>query len=337
MRYWHTIPQLPKDEIKGFIPKPVAQPEYGAVYQHQGMLLQNLHRHYLYIVIRLPKLKDLDQKIPTFPNCDNYSVNRSSNSNPTSDDIKLNDNAFHQQICTHFKVDYLEEMDIIKQTKRCIEQRINVTLLALLPNKIIQTSKGLVTATGLKGQLHFGSEEKRAVPVMAIVQAGAAIGGTLIKGINALVDAKRAKSFNNAFKMVAGNVELTYQRLRTLKNRTSMMTKAIMPVLDVLKGRIADTNQRLTLQYRMMQMAHHRYNLLFRQTHEMLMIHHFALLLFKNYLMIQIGMLQRIYHQYNRYESSLDDTLTGIESLSSGYLTHHILDPNVLVLRSYCR
>ena len=88
-----------------------------------------------------------------------------------------------------------------------------MTLLALLPNKIIQTSKGPVTATGLKGQLHFGSREKRAVPVMAIVQAGTAIGGILIEGVNALVDAKRAKSFNNALKMVASNVELTHQRL----------------------------------------------------------------------------------------------------------------------------
>ena len=89
------------------------------------------------------------------------------NPNPTSDDIKLNDNALHQQICTQFNVDYLEEMDIIKQTKRQIEQKINMTLPALLPNKIIQTSKGLVAATGLKGQLHFGSREKRVVPVMA--------------------------------------------------------------------------------------------------------------------------------------------------------------------------
>ena len=54
-------------------------------------------------------------------------------------------------------------------------------------------------------------------------------------------------------------------------------------------------------------------------------------LLFKNYLRIQVGMLQRIHHQYNRYQSSLDDTLIGIESLSSGYLTHCILDPKVLV------
>ena len=123
---------------------------------------------------------------------------------------------------------------------------------------------------------------KESSTVMAILQAGAAI--------NALVDAKRAKSFNNALKMVAANVELTYQRLRTLENRTSMMVKAIMPV-DVLKGRIADTSQRLTSQYRMMEMAHHRYNLLFRQTHEMLMKHHFALLLFKIYLTIQVSTL----------------------------------------------
>ena len=101
-----------------------------------------------------------------------------------------------------------------------------------MPNKIIQTSKGPGTATGLNGQLHFGSREKRAVPVMAILQAGAAIGGILIKGINALEDAKRAKLFNNALKMVAANVELTHERLRTLENRTSMMAKAIMSVLD---------------------------------------------------------------------------------------------------------
>ena len=163
------------------------------------------------IVIRLLKLIDLEEQIPTFPDCDNYDIHRSSNPNLTSDDVKCNDNALHQQICTHFKVDYLEEIDIIKQTKRQNEQKINGTLPALVLNKIIQTSKGPVTTTGMKGQLHFGSREKRAIPVMAILQAGAAIGGTLIKGINALVDVKRAKSFKNALKMVTTNVELTHQ------------------------------------------------------------------------------------------------------------------------------
>ena len=62
----------------------------------------------------------------------------------------------------------------------------------------------------------------------------------------------------------------------------------------------------------------------------MQMIHHFALLLFKNYLPIQVGTLQRIHRQYIRYESTLDDMLIGIDNLNSGYLTHHILDQQVL-------
>ena len=40
-----------KEDIASFIPKLIARPEYGTVYQHQGMLLQNLHRRYLHIVI----------------------------------------------------------------------------------------------------------------------------------------------------------------------------------------------------------------------------------------------------------------------------------------------
>ena len=96
------------------------------------------------------------------------------------------------------------------------------------------------------------------------------------------------------------------------------------------KTQITKTNERLASQYRMMSSAHNRYNLLFRQTHEKQMIHHFALLLFKNYLTIQVGSLQRIHQQYIRYKSVLDDTLIGIENLNSGYLTHHILDPQVL-------
>ena len=65
-----------KEDVKGFIPKLIARPEYGTVYQHQGMLLQNLYHRYLYVVIQLPHLKDLDQKIPSFPSCENYGVHR---------------------------------------------------------------------------------------------------------------------------------------------------------------------------------------------------------------------------------------------------------------------
>ena len=102
------------------------------------MLLQNLHCRYLYIVIQLPQLKDLDQKIPSFPNCNNYGICRASNPNPLNDDTRTHDNELHQQICETFKIDYLQEMDIITKVKSRLECKINVTLLALLPNKTLQ-------------------------------------------------------------------------------------------------------------------------------------------------------------------------------------------------------
>ena len=50
------------------------------------MLLQNLHRRYLYITIKLPHLSDLEQRIPNFPNCDNYGSLHPSNPHPLLDD-----------------------------------------------------------------------------------------------------------------------------------------------------------------------------------------------------------------------------------------------------------
>ena len=53
--------------------------------------------------------------------------------------------------------------------------------------------------------------------------------------------------------------------------------------------------------------------------------------MFKDYIIILVGTLQRIHRQYVRYELALDDdTLIGIENLNSGYLTHCILDPKIL-------
>ena len=152
----------------------------------------------------------------------------------------------------------------------------------------------------------------------------------MIKGINTLVNAKRASSFNNAKKLINKFVQITHDRLITLENRTAMMAKAIIAVLKDFKQEINNTNDRLYRQYQMMIRAHDRYNRLFRQTHKTFQIHHLALLMIKDYITISLGTLQRIHRQYIRYESALDDTLIGIEHLNSGYLTHCILEPSTL-------
>ena len=95
-----------KEDIAGFIPKPVARPEYGMIYQHKGMLLQNLHCRYLYILIKLPHLLDLEQKVPSFPNCNNYGALSANNPDPRLDNTPTNDNELHQIICNNFKIDY---------------------------------------------------------------------------------------------------------------------------------------------------------------------------------------------------------------------------------------
>ena len=214
-------------------------------------------------------------------------------------------------------------MDIITMLRNRLEHKINYTLSPLLPNKFNMTKQGPATSSE-------NIRSKRAIPAYVIIQGIAAIDGMIIKGVNALVDAKRASSFNNAIKLVNENVQITHDRLITLENRTAMMAKAIIPVLKDFKEKINSMNKRLTRQYRMMIRAHDRYNSLFRQTHKTFQIHHLALLMFKDYIMILVGTLQRIHRQYIRYKLALDDTLIKIENLNSGYLTHHILDLQIL-------
>ena len=97
-----------KEDIAGFISKPVARPEYGTIYQPNGMLLQNLHRRYFYILIKLLNLLDLEQRIPDFPNCNNYGSLSANNPDPMLDDTPMNDNELHQVICNTFKIYYFQ-------------------------------------------------------------------------------------------------------------------------------------------------------------------------------------------------------------------------------------
>ena len=94
-------------------------------------------------------------------------------------------------------------MDTIVKLQIRLECKINHSLPALLPNKLNNMKQGLATS----GE---NVRNKRAIPALVINQGVAAIGGMMIKGINALVDAKRVSSFNNAIKLVNENVQITH-------------------------------------------------------------------------------------------------------------------------------
>ena len=87
---------------------------------------------------------------------------------PLSDDTRTNDNELHQQLCGTFKIDYLQEMDIITKVKVRLECKINITLPVLLPNNILDHSRGPVTSSDENGQDKLHSRSKRAIPLLAI-------------------------------------------------------------------------------------------------------------------------------------------------------------------------
>ena len=89
-------------------------------------------------MIRLPHLKDLDQRIPGFPNCNSYGMHRSSNPNPQHDDLKTNDNALHQQLCIRFKVDYFDD---IHQVKARLEKKIMKPYWLYYPTKLFKPQR----------------------------------------------------------------------------------------------------------------------------------------------------------------------------------------------------
>ena len=107
-----------------------------------------------------------------------------SNPNPLNDDTKTNDNELHQQLCVTFKIHYLQGMDIIMKVKARLECKINVTLQALLPNNVVQDSRGPATSSDKTEHEECSTRNKRAIPLLAIGQGTAAIGGMLIKGIS---------------------------------------------------------------------------------------------------------------------------------------------------------
>ena len=65
---------------------------------------------------------------------------------------------------------YLQEMDIITKVRSRLECKNNVTLLALLPNKIVSDSRGLATSSDRTRQDKPNSRDKRAIPLLAITQ-----------------------------------------------------------------------------------------------------------------------------------------------------------------------
>ena len=77
-----------------------------------------------------------------------------------NDSTRTNGNELHQHLCVTFKIDYLQEMDIITKVKARLELKINVTLPAFLPNKMTGDSRGLATSSDKMDMTNCTSETR---------------------------------------------------------------------------------------------------------------------------------------------------------------------------------
>ena len=66
-------------------------------------------------------------------------------------------------------------MDIITRLKVRLEHEINITLLAILPYKVKDNSRGPVTSSDKNEKDNSCFRSKRAIPLLAIVQGTAGI------------------------------------------------------------------------------------------------------------------------------------------------------------------
>ena len=69
------------------------------------MLLQNLHRRYLYSY-QITIFTRFKTENPKLPNCNNFGALSANNPDPRLDNTPTNDNELHQIICNNFKIDY---------------------------------------------------------------------------------------------------------------------------------------------------------------------------------------------------------------------------------------
>ena len=70
----------------------------------------------------------------------------------------------------HLRLIICRKWDIITKVKARLERKINVTLPALLPNKMTGDLRGPATSSDETGHGKLCSRNKRAIPLLAIAQ-----------------------------------------------------------------------------------------------------------------------------------------------------------------------
>ena len=90
----------------------MVKPEYGMLFEHQGYLMQELHRLHLFIAIKLPRVSDLLHDPDLMPHCNRWAEQWDvpSSQGSTTYNQQPYDEPIHQHICKELFDTYRDTM-----------------------------------------------------------------------------------------------------------------------------------------------------------------------------------------------------------------------------------
>ena len=319
-------------QFNAWVPKPVLRPEYGALYQHQGFLMPGLKRTYLFVAIDLPQQADLMDNPPEFPSCNEWGNRNLEYWQNTEIDIPDISELIHQQVCRDHSAAYDEMLEMIKHRRVNITYKIENVLPSLLPNAIVNSNQGKAIELP-NGQLwtsEMESRTKRAIPLAAVpaIFAGVqAVGGLVIKGINAVASYKRSKAMAGAMKKLYANDQILHNRLVSIENRTAVLAKAQLTGFEIMNSRMLSIENKWQTSAQNLERLVNTTNRQFRRTHEAINNHHLAIKFASMATNQHLRILRQYTGFYDTYERTLDHFLAGLDALGTGRLTYQLLDP----------
>ena len=334
MRIKRELPlsTTPIPAFESWVPEPVLRPEYGTLYHHQGFLMPGLRRTYLFVVVDIPSVANLIHSPPQFPRCSDWANRNLEYWQNTHVDIPEIQELIHQDVCREHSEAYKQMLKTIEGRRTNITYKIENVLPALLPNGIVNTPNGkaIELPGGQMWTADMENRKKRAIPLAAVpaIFAGVqAVGGLLIKGINAVASYKRSKAMAGAMKSLYKNDQILHNRLISIENKTAILAQAQLTGFDIMDNRMRDIDAKWQYAENTLQRMMNATTEEFRRTHETINNHHLAIK-FQSLATNQQLRIMRLYLGfYDTYERILDHFLAGLDALGTGRLTYQLLDP----------
>ena len=229
--------------------------------------------------------------------------------------------------------------DIFKGIKEDLDQLthiINTQIPSFLPNHIVCSSHGpkmIVAPNGKKWYSHRYLDKQtrqKRVPILPILTSINAIGGLLAKGFDVYNNYRRNKALEAAMNTLMENDRKFHQWMMSLEENLGLVTQTVATGFErintgfqLLNSSIARTT--FTLESMLNQMKRH-----FKETHETLNNHHFALYFLSKGISGLIPLMHRYRQAVTNYRLMVKGFLDGLDELSTGRLCYEVLDPIML-------